>query len=257
MKFAATYVLAVVVAVSGVVEKTSFRFKQYPGHYLQGDVAIILKGVTLVQCTAACGPLRVFNLQGSWPAYTCYILSSFTTFIKSQFHSVYYDTGMYKENGFYQEFGRSVFTPSSSSPKVSWLDAYWICRGMWAAFFVPQTQSEWEWMKQVAADSNYGGMWIGVQEMVEDSNSYMWLGVTVMLAPDPVNLTLEDDSVTYQMKNDSGTWVTDDPFDCGVLLPREGEQFVLIEDCYDVLHEGYMCEAIFPPLGPAHWTREP
>ncbi|MPC50767.1 hypothetical protein E2C01_044598 [Portunus trituberculatus] len=183
MKFVATYVLAVVavVAVSSVKEKTSFRFKQYPGHYLQGDVALILKGVTLVQCTAACGPLRVFMLQGSWPNNICYILSSFTTLDKNQFYSVYYDMDMYKEKGFFQEFGRSVFTSSSNSPRVSWLDAYWICRGMWAAFFVPHTQNQWEWMKKVAAGNNYEGMWIGLQEMVEDSNSYMWIGVTVIL----------------------------------------------------------------------------
>lgn len=87
---------------------------------------------------------------------------------------------MYKEKGFHEEFGRFFFLPSYNSPKVSWMDAYWICRGMWAAFFVPLTQSEWEWMKQIAAE-NYEGMWLGLQEMKEDSNSYMWLGVTVTL----------------------------------------------------------------------------
>ena len=66
-------------------------------------------------------------------------------------------------------------------------------------------------------------------------------------APGPVSLALGDDSVTYQMENESGIFVADDPFDCGVLLPGVQEQFVRIEDCYDVVHEGYMCEAIFPP----------
>ena len=74
---------------------------------------------------------------------------------------------------------------------MSWLSAYWACRHMWAAFFVPQTQSEWEWMKQVAAGNNYGGMWIGLQEMEEDSNSYMWIGVTVTLG----DYSIEDDVV--------------------------------------------------------------
>ena len=52
---------------------------------------------------------------------------------------------------------------------------------MWAAFLVPQSQAEWEWMKQFAANKSYEGMWIGLQEQFEGENSYMWIGMTTTL----------------------------------------------------------------------------
>lgn len=88
---------------------------------------------------------------------------------------------MYQKMEFYEALGRSVFTPPSNSPKVSWMTAYWTCRDMWAGFFVPKTQAEWEWMKQVAASRSYEGMWIGLQEQAEGSNTYMWIGLTTSL----------------------------------------------------------------------------
>ncbi|XP_050687339.1 uncharacterized protein LOC126980926 [Eriocheir sinensis] len=190
---AATWAVVVVVVVAGIVERSgaanstsTYFVKGYSGRYMDGPVVASLKGVSLVQCAAVCGPRRVFNARGSYPTYTCYCISSFNHLYVDPLYSVYYDKAshtrhhappdMYQDYGFYLAMGRRLYVPSPNWYKTTWSSAYWTCWNMWAHFLVPQTQEEWEEMKLQVADVSVNGMWVGLEEGKEGAGFYYWVG---------------------------------------------------------------------------------
>ncbi|XP_042240117.1 uncharacterized protein LOC121878156 [Homarus americanus] len=205
-----------------------------------------------MQCASTCVTqekyYRAFNINGTSPAYNCYIMATFHGFMEDPLTNIYYDRDMYEKSGFHQELGRRVFYPTPASSALSWLDAYSACKEMWASFLMPLTQQEWDWMKGVAANNGYNEMWVGIMEGYEEQGSYFWMqALETFIAPGNVSISWEDDGYSLRGWDTvlNANVIIDDNIDCTLLIQATSQ--IVIEDCYKQYNfVGYICEAVLP-----------